>query len=260
MTGALLVLGATGTIGRAVVESALGHGRDVVAVARGCTALSALEAAHPGAGITGVIANLSSERGGARLLARLRRLGQPIGDVIVALRGSDDGGRLLDTPEALHERIDEDVQPCLVAARHLLHWLAGHSPGARFIVIGGPGSAAPWAGYGVRSVAAAALKMLVQVLHEEARASGVRVQMLDVDTPACVDANRLHACPQWPRARAIADQAVALASADRHAHAPPIVRFRHATRPGSDDGRDLSAARALLGALATAPPPQEPSP
>lgn len=258
MTGALLVIGATGTIGRAVVEAALDGGRAVIAVARGCTALAALEAAHPGADLTCLRGSLSSERGGARLLARLRRLGRPIGDVVLSLRGPGDRGRVLDASgDALGLRIDEDVQPCLVAARHLLPWLAVQSPGARFVVIGGPGSDAPWAGYGHRSIAAAALKMLVRVLHEETRASGVRVQMLDVDRPACTEVNRENACPQWPRARAIGRQAMALAGM-RDRRAPAVVAFRDAVPPPAST--HLTAARALLRALATSNPPQEPSP
>ncbi|GAB2510309.1 SDR family NAD(P)-dependent oxidoreductase [Lysobacter humi (ex Lee et al. 2017)] len=258
MIGALLVIGATGTIGRAVVEAALAQGRAVVAVARGCTALSALEAAHPGADLTCLRASLSCERGGARLVTRLRRLGRPIGDVVLALRGAGERGRVLDaSADALRQRIDDDVQPCLVAARHLLPWLATQAPGARFVVVGGPGSETPWAGYGHRSIGAAALKMLVRVLHEEARATGVRVQMLDVDRPACTERNREQACPQWPRARAIGEQAARLAST-RDARAPAIVPFRDPAPMRA--GNHLTAARALLHALATPNPPQEPSP
>lgn len=261
MIAALLVLGASGTIGRAVVEAALARGRPVIAVARGCTALSALEAAYPHAEITCIRANLATERGGARLLARLRRLGRPITDVVLALRGPDDRGRVLDaSADTLQARIDEDVKPTLVAARHLLPWLAEHAPGARFVVVGGPGSSAPWSGYGYRSIAASSLKMLVRVLHEEMRASGVRVQMLDVDRPACTDGNQAHACPQWPRVRAIGEQAVALATA-RDMRAPAVVPFHDAAvLPRAGAAPHLSAARALLRRIAAPPSPQEPSP
>ncbi len=259
MSGVLVVLGASGTVGRAVVDAALAQGRAVVAVARGCSALATLEAAHPQADLVCIRANLATERGGARLLARLRRLGRTVGDVVLTLRGTDDRGRVLDTPiDALRQRIDQDVHPYLVAARHLLPWLAEQSPGARFVVVGGPGSASPWAGYGHRSVAAATLKMLVRVLHEETRASGVRVQMLDVDRPAWTDRNSGHACPQWPRARAIGEQAVALAS-QRDTHAPAVVPFRDAPAVCAGAAPHLSAARALLRTLATSHPPQEPS-
>jgi NADP-dependent 3-hydroxy acid dehydrogenase YdfG len=260
MIGALLVVGASGTVGRAVVEAALGRGRAVVAVARGCTALAALETAHPHADLTCIRANLATERGAARLLAKLRALGRPVTDVVLALRGTGDRGRVLDAAaDAINARIDEDVRPYLVAARHLLPWLAEHAPGARFIVVGGPGSTTPWSGYGYQSIAAAALKMLVRVLHEETRATGVRVQMLDVDRPACTDENRTQACPQWPHVRAIGEQAATLASA-RDTRAPPIVPFREAAaRPATDASADLSAARALLRRIAASQSPQEPS-
>lgn len=257
MTGTLLVLGATGMIGRAVVQAALAAGHPVIAVARGCSGLAALEAAHPHADLTCIRASLSSERDGARLLTRLRRLGRPVTGVVVALRGCDERGRMLDAgADALRLRVEQDVQPVLIAARHLLPWLADASPGARFVVVGGPGSDAPWAGYGARSVGAATLKMLVRVLHEEARSSGVRVQMLDVPQPARTAVDRDRACPHWPSADGIGEQAVALALAARDRRAPPVVAYREPT--GVIASAHLASARALLGALASSHPPQEP--
>lgn len=263
MSGAVLVLGATGTIGRAAVEAAIAAGHPVIAVARGCSALCTLEAAAPQADLTCIRASLSSERGGARLLARLRRMAVPIAGVVVALRGCDERGRVLDgSTDALRGCVDEDVQPVLVAARHLLPWLAESSPGARFVVVGGPGGDAPWAGYGHRSIAAAALKMLVRVLHEETRATGVRVQMLDVAQPACTESNRGHACPHWPRVQSIGEQAISLATAARDRQAPAVVAYREAVAlPARDTASPhITSARALLSALTSLHSPKEPRP
>ena len=93
---------------------------------------------------------------------------------------------------------DEAVLPHLVAARHLLPWLAESGRNCGYVVIGGPGGRHPWAGYGHRSVAAAAVRMLARVLHSEARTFAVRLQLLEVESPVRTDANEQHACKQWP--------------------------------------------------------------
>ncbi|WP_462115851.1 SDR family NAD(P)-dependent oxidoreductase [Lysobacter xanthus] len=258
--GAVLVLGATGTVGRAVVAAALEAGRAVVAVARGCSGLKALETAHPAADLTLLRASVSGDRGAAKLVAQLRKLGRPVDAVIVALKGGSERGRLLDQgTDALRHRLDEDLVPHLVAARHLLPWLESAGTGARYVVVGGPGSATPWAGYGHRSVAAAALRMLVRVLHDEARATGVRVQMLQVPAPAHTETNAAHACPQWPRAQAIGRQAVALATAPRGVRIEAVVDFQAGPPAPCSRPRDadIADARALLESLSSPFPSQD---
>jgi NAD(P)-dependent dehydrogenase (short-subunit alcohol dehydrogenase family) len=261
MMGAILVLGATGTVGRAVVAAALEGGRAVVAVARGCSGLQALENAHPSADLTLLRASVSSDRGAAKLVAQLRKFGRPVDAVVVALKGGADRGRLLDHgTDALRHRMDEDLVPHLVAARHLLPWLESAGTAARYVVVGGPGSATPWAGYGQRSVAAAALRMLVRVLHDEARTTGVRVQMLQVPAPARTDINVAHACPQWPRVDAIGRQAIALATAPRGVRIEAVVDFQPAARPppcNAPRDPDIADARALLESLSIPYPSQD---
>lgn len=259
MSGAILVLGATGTIGRAVVEAAVAAGRAVIAVARGCSGLKALEAAHPEADLTVLRASLSTDRGAAKLVAQLRRLGRPIAAVIVAMKGSTDRGRVLDQGiDALRRRMDEDLVPQAVAARHLVPWLESTGDAARYVVVGGPGSATPWAGYGHRSIASAALRMLVRVLAEEARSSGVRVQLLDVAMPARTADNAAHACPQWACATAIGTQAVDLATSPRGVRIEPVIDFQNAASPPTprvmrERDPDIADARALLESLSSFP-------
>ena len=150
-----------------------------------------------------------------RLAAALRKLGRPLGGVVACITGSMERGRLLDHPAAfLQRKFDEDVLPHLAAARHLLPLLAEASRGGGYVLIGGPGSEHPWAGYGHRSIGAAALNMLARVLHDEARALPVRVQLLAIDSPVCTEDNIGHACPQWPSALAVGQ---ARAGADRPA-------------------------------------------
>src|SRR5690606_3509296 len=137
----------------------------LVAVARDPAALEALRARHPGADITVVAASLGSDGETAALARRLRDLGRPLSGVVAAICGDCGRGRVLDQPaEFLRRRLDEDLLPHLFAARHLLPLLAEHGDGRvpGYVLIGGPGAEQPWAGYGHRSIGAAALRMLAR--------------------------------------------------------------------------------------------------
>ena len=119
-------------------------------------------------------------------------------------------GRVLDqSSQALLDKLQRDLLPHLVAARALLPVLASRAA-TDYIVIGGPGSENPWAGYGHRSICRRGATMLLRVLHDEARALSVRVQMLSVDSPVRTADNASCACEQWPSAIALGMQALAL--------------------------------------------------
>ncbi|MCD9028997.1 SDR family NAD(P)-dependent oxidoreductase [Luteimonas sp. BDR2-5] len=285
MSGRLLVLGATGAVGGAVVARALDAGRQVVAVARDADALRALRARHDdGPALVTLDARVASDADAAALAARIAALpGAPPAVAVAAIRGSIERGRLLDAPaDFLRRRLDEDLLPHLFAARHLLPLLAPQ-PRNGYVLVGGPGADYPWAGYGHHSIGAAALRMLARVLHDEARTLPVRVQMLTVDTPARTAANARQACAQWPSDAAIAQYALEMLD---HPVLPasPLVRFpvpparsgatlsddidtagfvpclpaaRNAAAPAP---RDLDHARALLRdavAAASLPSPQD---
>jgi len=246
---ALVVLGATGGIGRGVVAAAVAAGRPVIAVARSAGALQRLQARHPHAELTVLPASVASDGEAAELAARLRALGRVVDGVVVAVCGALARGRLLDQPAAFLRRVfDEDLLPHLFAARHLLPLLAEQDRSGGYVLIGGPGADQPWASYGHRSIAAAALRMLARVLHDEVRASGVRVQLLAVDSPVCTDANRDHACPQWPSAQSVGRRALALIDRAGAERATAVVRYAAPAVPStfwSDDlDRDESPADA----------------
>lgn len=235
---ALVVLGATGAIGGAVVEAAVAAERPVIAIARHAKALASLRERHSDAGIVVIDASVGSDGEAAALARRLRELGRPLSGVVAAMRGECRRGRLLDQPAGfLRERLDEDLLPHLFAARHLLPLLAehdedGHVPG--YLLIGGPGAQQPWAGYGHYSIGAAALQMLARVLHDEARAFAVRVQLLAIDSPARTDANARHACNAWPGADSIARRALDMLDRRDHQPAQAVVGYAAAQPPGFD--------------------------
>jgi NAD(P)-dependent dehydrogenase (short-subunit alcohol dehydrogenase family) len=234
----LVVLGATGAIGGAVVDAACKAGQPVIAIARDAGALSALRERHPDADITPIDASVASDGEAASLAQRLRDLDRPLSGVVAAIRGSIERGRLIDQPEEfLRRRLDEDLLPHLFAARHLLPLLAGHGH-AGYVLIGGPGAEHPWAGYGHYSIGAAALRMLARVLHDEARALPVRVQLLAIDSPARTDANARHACNAWPSADSIAHRALDMLDPRERRPAQAVVSYAAAQPLGFDPWSD----------------------
>jgi NAD(P)-dependent dehydrogenase (short-subunit alcohol dehydrogenase family) len=227
MSETVLVLGATGVVGRGVVEAAVEAGRRVIAVARGRDALEALRRDHAGAGIDLVPGSVANEADAAALARRLRDLDRPITGVAAAVAGVPRRGRILDNdggPDAMRAALDEDLLPHVAAARHLLPLMAERGRGGTWLLIGGPAGALPWAGYGHRSVAAAAVRMLACALHDEARCLGVRAQLLAVESPVCRPGAK--ACPQWPTALEIGRRAMAmLERSDPGVAARPIVPY-----------------------------------
>lgn len=263
----VVVLGATGVVGRGIVQAAVASGRPVVAVARDADGLARLRASHPDADIAVVAGSVADDAGSAALATGLRSLGRPFAGVVAAIAGMPVRGRLLDQPTAsLCESVCSDVVPHLAAARALLPLLADAGRGGSYVLIGGPGSELPWSGYGQRSVAAASLRMLARVLHDEARPLGVRVQLLSVEAPVRGEPRR-HACPSWPTAAEIGERALALLAggpangdASSARAVVPFARGRRADRPAPPDPNPadlappwLQDARTLLQDLTPSP-------
>ena len=211
MKPAVLVLGATGTIGSGVVRAAIEADWPVVAVARDSQSLDELRARHPDARLRTIVGSVADDASATALVSELRKLTRPFAGVVAALGTGSERGRLLDHPsERLRETFDDAVIPHLVAARHLLPWLAESGRNCGYVVVGGPGSRNPWAGYGHRSIAAAAVHMLARVLHAEAITYAVRLQLLEVESPVRTNDNEKHACKQWPCVDHIGRKALAL--------------------------------------------------
>jgi NAD(P)-dependent dehydrogenase (short-subunit alcohol dehydrogenase family) len=224
MKSPLLILGATTSIGLGVVQAAVESGRPVIAVSDDEAALAALAGMFPTADLRLFPASLKDDAGAAALARTLRDLDRPLGGVAAALCNGTERGRLLDQPVArLRETFDDILVPHLAAARHLLPLLVSSGRSGSYVLIDGPGGEHPWAGYGHRSVGAAALRMLARVLHDEARVLPVRVQMLSVELPVRTEANAAQACTQWPSAVAIGRRALAMIDRRDSEGAAPLV-------------------------------------
>jgi NAD(P)-dependent dehydrogenase (short-subunit alcohol dehydrogenase family) len=248
---AVVVLDASGVIGRGLLAAALDAGHPVVAVDRNPATLAALAAEHPRGSLSVLAGSAAGEADARALATALRGLGHPLAAVLSAVDASGLRGRLLDQPaDATCNALQCALEPQLAAVRHLLPLL---HHGGRYVLVGGPGGQHPWAGQGQRSLVEAALRMLARVLHDEARAVGTRLQLLSVATPTC----GLHAGaprPHWPTALQIGQRAIQLLG-DRHGE--PVVDFALAPLDppvvaNTSPAGCLRDARALLGRLTAA--------
>ena len=255
----IVVVGATGTIGRAVVRTLVAAGLPVVAVARRPEKLARLQnGVRPGA-IVPIVGDIAAERDAEDLARRLRDLGRPLAGVVVAFphgRSAEigvDRGRVLDqSTEDLADCLKQTLLAQHALARHLVPLLAESGRNARYVIVGGPGSDTPWAGYGHRSVAMAATRMLVRVLHDEVRASGVRVHMVSIDSPVRNEEPGEHECPEWPAASDVARRVVQLldrTSPDPSAEAVVACARSPAARPGGRSPRAYPDVPAFLASL-----------
>ena len=232
----VVVLDAANPVGRGVVEASLALGRPVIAVSRDARALAELrerqaEFARKGVELAVIEGGVSDEAAAERLAAALRAMERPLAGIVLSLCNEPPRGRVLDQPaRELQRRLDGDLLPHLAAARHLLPVLSEAGRNGGYVVIGSAGTEHPWVGYGYRSIAAAAIAMLVRVLHNEARLLGVRVQMLAVSRPVKTEDNHEQACAGWPAAGELARQALALVDqVESHHPVSAMVRFAEAT-------------------------------
>jgi NAD(P)-dependent dehydrogenase (short-subunit alcohol dehydrogenase family) len=245
MKGPVVVLDAAVGIGRAVAQAVVDAGRPLIAVSGDPASLKRLKAEFRGVDLTLVRGSVADDRSSAELAAALRNLDRPLAGIVVAIHREPDRGRVLEqATDVLRQGVIEEVLPQLAAAHALLPLLAEAGRNGRYVVIGGPGSEHPWAGYGHRSISAAATRMLLRVLHDEARALAVRVQLLAVDMPARTADNSKHACGQWPDAIDIGERALALIDqSDPREPAEAVVRYAWNVVPSLRKAVDFRAPR-----------------
>jgi NAD(P)-dependent dehydrogenase (short-subunit alcohol dehydrogenase family) len=232
----VVVIDAANPVGKGIVDRALAESRPVIAVTADAPALQRLRARQAevergGIELTVIDGSIADETAAAKVADALRELDRPLAGVVLATCSDPRRGRVLDqSSRELQRNLEADLQPQLAAARQLLPVLSEHGRGGGYVVIGTAGTDHPWAGYGYRSITAAAVAMLVRVLHNEARMLGVRVQMLAVSRPVSTDENREESCEGWPSAERLATQALALVDQTEARHpVSAMVRFAEAS-------------------------------
>ena len=225
MTDTVVVLGATGTLGREITAQFIAKGRRVVAVARNLERLNALAArlnAHDRLSIAR--GSVDTDSSAEQLALAIRNQGHRITAVVSSLRGPLASGRLLSRPATEFVRsLEGDVVAPFVAAKHFIPLLAEAGPGGLYLFLGGPMASCAWSGYGHLSVAAAGLQMLTNVIREEVKELPVTVQELQIGTPVRSAANADCSCPDWIGADEVARRVVTLI--ERRERAVPIVQL-----------------------------------
>jgi NAD(P)-dependent dehydrogenase (short-subunit alcohol dehydrogenase family) len=207
----IAVVGATGTIGRAVVEALVLAERPVIAIAPAASRLEALRTAQPRGDLVLHPGLVRSDEQASRLARAIRAFGRPLGGAVVAIPAGVVRGRVLDRgTDELRDQLETSLLPQLAIARQLIPLLAESGRNGTYVLIGGPGSDAPWAGYGHCSIAMASLRMLARVLHDEARPLDVRVHLLSIDSPVRSEHPAAHGCPEWPTVSDVGQRVVQL--------------------------------------------------
>ncbi len=226
----VLVLGASGELGRGVVDALLAAAHPVIAADTDPAPLLPLRRnGDPTADLIVLKGSSETETAGAALASAVRLLRRTPVAVVVALGGAFTSGGVLDqSADLLRKKLDDDLLPHLIAARHLLPLLAESGRPSTFLLLGGPAADAPWAGYGHLSVSSAALRMLTKVLREETLGGAVRVQQLAVCSPIRNPHDDTHACPDWPTARDVGERVARLLQTPADT---PVVRLERHRRP-----------------------------
>jgi len=221
----IVVLGATGNIGREITAQLVARKYRVVAVARNAERLKTLAARIDDPDHLSIVpGSVASEAQADQLTRAIRGEGHPVTAVISALRGPVESGRLLSrSATEFAQAFESDVVAPFIAAKHFLPLLAEAGPGGLYLLLGGPMASCAWSGYGHLSVAASALQMLTHVIREEAKELPVTVQELQIGTPVRSEANADCSCPDWIGADQVARHVVTLV--ERRDSAIPIVQL-----------------------------------
>lgn len=227
----VVVLGAAGEVGEALVQQTMRAGATVVAVSRSAVRLEHLRArlrqdarlaATVDAALLPYVADVGSESDSVRLANELRDDGEPVDGVIASLGGWRQGAAVTATSlEAWTEVFDQSLTAHFLGARALMPVLRP-GPFATYTFINGGAALAPVRGAGPMCVSAAAQLMLMRALAVEHPRTLLRINALVLATPV-LTRSRPTGPAHWLTADGVGRYAAYLASSLSPAHGESIV-------------------------------------
>lgn len=260
----VMVTGATGGIGAALVATLVARGTHVLAVARDAGRLSALARAQPAGAVTPFAADLTEAADRSALLAHVRMLA-PSPSVLVLAHARPAFGLFAAQDDAeLEALVETNLIAPMQLIRGLLPILQGH-PQAAVVAVGSTFGSLAFPGFSAYSASKFGLRGLMEGLRREYADTPVRFQYLApratdtrfnspavdalnralgtrVDAPAAVAATLVRAIERgtrrrqlgWPEALFARLNGVAPALVDRSlARQLPLIRHHAGGSPSS---------------------------
>ena len=219
----IVLIGATGDVGRGIAEVLLGRGHSVIGVARSSDRLAALAASlgNP-ATLHTLVGSVQNDALAARLLRDIQSLGPQMDGVVVSVNAARTPAPLASySSPALATLINQDLITHFTAARQFLPALPA---GATYVGIGG-GSCDFILHEGVpQSVAQAALRMLYRGLAHEFRDQPIELRELIIASVVNGVSTRTFADAAWVTDLEIGEQVAAILENPK-AFAGPILRL-----------------------------------
>lgn len=190
----LLVIGASGSVGRGIVRMGVARGWAVAGAARSPQGLAEC-AAEAGGEIATVVGDLASEEGAAGLFEAARERMGGIDAVVVTVNLPMVVRPMLEwSARDVLAQLDGNVLSHFRAVQAMLPRLA---PGAVLLAIGGGMADFIMPGYGPIAMGQAALRNMFRMIARENRGHPVHLRELTVASMVSGHANRESAAPEW---------------------------------------------------------------
>jgi NAD(P)-dependent dehydrogenase (short-subunit alcohol dehydrogenase family) len=178
-----VVAGGAGVAGESVVLALLRHGATVVVPSRSPERLARLREVADSADLHTVAGRTDDLGGAIALRERIVAEIGPLDGVVAAMGGWWEGAPLTEIEIGQWQRIiDDNLTSHFIVARAFLGELVKRH-GSVYVTLGGIAATKPVPGSGPISVTGAAQAMLLRVLNEELKGTGVRLHEVDILTP-----------------------------------------------------------------------------
>lgn len=173
----VILTGASGGIGQALVGALLQRGATVLAVGRDPGRLASLSAARPNAALSTQVADLTRATDRDALCARAQQL-DPLPDVLIHAAARNGFGMFAQSDvEQLARIIDTNLVAPMLLTRQLLPQLLGR-PGAAVVAVGSTFGAIGYPGFAAYSASKFGLRGLFEALAREHADQPIRFQWI----------------------------------------------------------------------------------